>query len=75
MTVTRAIVRELAVAGMRYRLLADNAVDVATHVRGVEVVWVSPSVQDACGWPAEAWIGTDFTPASFPMTSKHRRPC
>lgn len=47
-------------AEARYRILADNAVDVVVHVRGVEVVWISPSVQNAFGIPARDWIGSDF---------------
>lgn len=49
-----------AEAEARYRILADNAVDVVLHLRGAEVVWVSPSVQAAFGAPPEEWIGTDF---------------
>ncbi|MGB0971118.1 MAG: sensor domain-containing phosphodiesterase [Mycobacterium sp.] len=48
-------------AEMRYRLLADNSVDVVAHIRGLNVAWVSPSVEAAFGWPPEQWIGTDFT--------------
>jgi len=59
--------RQRAVAAeARYRLLADNAVDVITHLRGREVVWISPSVQAAFGWPAEAWIGADFSARIHP---------
>ncbi len=50
-----------AAAEVRYRLLADNAVDVIAHLRGNEVVWVSPSVEPAFGWPVEHWIGTDVS--------------
>ncbi len=50
-----------AEAEARYRLLADNAVDVIAHLRGGKVVWISPSVEAAFGWPVEQWIGTDFT--------------
>ncbi len=53
--------RERADAEMRYRLVAENSVDVISHLRGREVVWASPSVEDAFGWPPEKWIGTDFS--------------
>ena len=49
-----------------YRLIAENAVDVVSYVRGTEVVWVSPSVQSALGWPPQQWIGTDFTRRMHP---------
>lgn len=48
-------------AEVRYRLLADNAIDVVAHLRGREVVWISPSVELAFGWRREHWIGTDIT--------------
>ncbi|MCB0947943.1 MAG: diguanylate cyclase [Mycobacterium sp.] len=44
----------------RYRLLADNAVDVVVHHRGSGLAWVSPSVQTAFGWLPSQWIGTDL---------------
>jgi PAS domain S-box-containing protein len=50
-----------AAAEARYRLLADNAVDVIAHLRGNEVVWISPSVEPAFGWPVEHWVGTDVS--------------
>lgn len=49
-----------------YRLMADNAVDVIAYIRGTEVVWVSPSVQDAFGWPPQDWVGADFSPRIYP---------
>ncbi len=59
--------RQRAVAAeTRFHLLADNAVDVVAHVRNREVVWISPSAEAAFGWPAEAWIGTDFSPRFCP---------
>ncbi len=53
-------------AEVRYRLLADNAVDVVAHLRGRTVVWISPSVEAAFGWRREEWIGTNFTPRVHP---------
>ncbi len=45
----------------RYRILADNAVDVIAHLRDREVAWISPSVQATFGDPPEQWIGSDFS--------------
>ena len=53
-------------AEARYRLLADNAVDVVAHVRGTEILWMSPSSEEAYGDPPEQWIGKDFTPRIHP---------
>lgn len=53
-------------AEKRYRILADNAVDVVSHIHGTEVLWVSPSVEAAFGWPPEQWIGTDISPRIHP---------
>lgn len=58
--------RERAEAEQRFRLLADNAVDVVVHHRGFQVVWVSPSVETAFGWPPEKWIGSDLTDRIHP---------
>ncbi|WP_099023229.1 ATP-binding protein [Mycolicibacterium palauense] len=55
-----------AEAVQRYRLLADNAVDVVVHLRGREPVWISPSAEAAFGWPAQQWIGVDFVPRIHP---------
>ena len=52
--------RERAEAEAHYRILADNAVDVVIHIRGVQVVWISPSVEAGFGDPPEQWVGTDF---------------
>ncbi len=52
--------RQGAQAETRYRILADNAVDVVLHLRGAEVVWISPSVEAAFGWPPSQCIGSDF---------------
>ncbi len=52
--------KERADAEMRYRILAENAVDIIVHLRGREVAWISPSVQAALGRPPQAWAGSDF---------------
>ena len=52
--------RQRAEAEMRYRIIADNAVDVILHLNGGRVEWVSPSVETAFGAPPEHWIGTDI---------------
>ena len=49
--------RDRADAEMRYRILADNAVDIIVHLRGSQVVWISPSVEAALGGPPQRWIG------------------
>ncbi|WP_156685521.1 diguanylate cyclase domain-containing protein [Mycobacterium sp. Marseille-P9652] len=51
---------ERAEAERRYRILADNAVDVVVHFRDGEIAWVSPSIHAALGWPPESWTGPDF---------------
>ncbi len=53
-------------AETHYRLLAENAVDVVAHLRGTQVIWISPSVVAAFGWPVDEWIGTDFSRRIFP---------
>ncbi|MCH9736744.1 MAG: response regulator [Actinomycetia bacterium] len=58
--------RQRAEAVERYRILAENSIDVVVHLRGSEPVWVSPSVEQAFGWPAKHWIGADFTPRIHP---------
>ncbi len=55
------LARERAEAEMRYRMYADNAVDVIIHLRGLHVVWVSPSVEPALGGPAQRWLDVDFS--------------
>lgn len=49
-----------AEAETRYRILADNAVDIVLHFRGGEVAWISPSVEPALGGPLRRWTGPDF---------------
>ena len=53
--------RQRAEAEMRYRILADNAVDVVFHLHGNTVTWVSPSVAPAFGEPPPQWIGSDLS--------------
>lgn len=53
--------RQRADAEKRYRILADNAVDIIVHLRGSQIAWVSPSVEAALGAPAQHWIGSDFS--------------
>jgi diguanylate cyclase (GGDEF)-like protein len=58
-----------AEAEARYRILADNAVDIVVHLQGTAVVhlhgneveWISPSVEAALGDPPGRWIGSDFS--------------
>ena len=52
--------RQRAEAEMRYRILADNAVDVVFHLHGSSVTWVSPSVEAAFGEPPPQWVGSDL---------------
>lgn len=52
--------KERAEAEARYRILADNAVDIVVLLRGDEIVWVSPSVEAALGRPPDGWIGPGF---------------
>ncbi len=53
--------RRRAEAERRFRILADNAVDVVMHIQGRETAWISPSVEAALGTPTEWWIGEDVT--------------
>ncbi|GBG36712.1 sensor domain-containing diguanylate cyclase [Mycobacterium montefiorense] len=53
-------------AEMRYRILADNAVDVIVHLRGRETAWVSPSVVGALGGPPQQWLGSGFSSRIHP---------
>ncbi|MCV7091217.1 sensor domain-containing diguanylate cyclase [Mycobacterium interjectum] len=52
--------KERADAEMRYRILAENAVDIIVHLRDREIAWISPSVEAALGRPPQAWAGSDF---------------
>lgn len=53
-------------AETRYRILADNAVDVIVHLRGREAAWVSPSVVGALGGPPQRWLGSGFSDRIHP---------
>jgi diguanylate cyclase (GGDEF)-like protein/PAS domain S-box-containing protein len=44
----------------RYRLLADNVMDVVVHWQADQVIWVSPSLEDMLGWSPEDWIGRQY---------------
>jgi diguanylate cyclase (GGDEF)-like protein/PAS domain S-box-containing protein len=54
------LIREREDAEARYRILAENAVDAVVHLRGTQVVWISPSVEVTFGYAHESWIGSDF---------------
>lgn len=58
--------RQRAQAVERYRILADNAVDIVAHLRGTVPTWLSPSIEAAFGWPADVWTGADFVPRIHP---------
>lgn len=60
------LARERADAEKRYRILADNAVDIIVHLRGNEVEWVSPSVKAALGYEMDEWIGSELTSQIHP---------
>ena len=53
--------RRLAASEERFRLLAENASDVITHIRDGRFVWISPSVEVALGAPPSYWIGRDIS--------------
>ncbi len=52
--------KERADAERRYRILAENAVDIIVHLRGADVAWISPSVEAAFGLPPQSWTGSDL---------------
>lgn len=52
---------ERADAEKRYHILADNAVDIIVHLRGRQIVWISPSVETALGRPPQWWISSNLT--------------
>lgn len=56
----QSLLKDRAEAEMRYRILADNAVDIIVHLRGAQVVWISPSVEAAFGEPPGQWTGSGF---------------
>lgn len=47
-------------AADQFRLLAENAGDVVTHVRDGRFVWVSPSIEKVLGAPASYWVGREM---------------
>lgn len=51
--------RARAETATRYRILAENSVDIVLHLRGTQIAWISPSVEAAFGAPPEQWIGSD----------------
>ncbi|OBH00382.1 MULTISPECIES: sensor domain-containing diguanylate cyclase [unclassified Mycobacterium] len=53
--------KERADAERRYRILAENAVDIIVHLRGADVAWISPSVEAAFGRPPQSWTGSDLS--------------
>ena len=56
----QSLLKDRAEAQMRYRILADNAVDIIVHLHGNDVAWISPSVEAALGGPPDQWIGSGF---------------
>ena len=60
------VLAQRAAVEARFRLLAENSIDIVVHLRGVEPVWVSPSIEPAFGWPVQHWIGADFVPRIHP---------
>jgi diguanylate cyclase (GGDEF)-like protein/PAS domain S-box-containing protein len=55
------LARERADAETRYRILADNAVDIVVHLRGNRIVWVSPSLKAGLGWQPQRWVDSEFS--------------
>lgn len=53
--------KQRADAEARYRILADNAVDIIVHLRGGAAAWISPSVEAALGGPPQRWVGADLS--------------
>jgi diguanylate cyclase (GGDEF)-like protein len=53
-------------AETRYRILADNAVDVIVHLRGRDAAWVSPSIVATLGGPPQCWLGPGFSARIHP---------
>jgi diguanylate cyclase (GGDEF)-like protein/PAS domain S-box-containing protein len=54
------LIRQREDAEARYRILAESAVDAVVHLRGAQIVWISPSVQATFGDTPESWLGSDF---------------
>lgn len=53
--------RQRAEVEARYRILADNAVDIIVRLRGSDIMWISPSVESAFGDPPQRWVGSDLS--------------
>lgn len=58
--------KERAESEARYRILADNAVDVVARLRAGRILWISPSVADAFGVSPEQCIGMDLISCIHP---------
>ena len=52
-----ALKQRIVDSEQKYRLIAENAVDVVLHARDGRVVWISPSVEALTGAPADYWRG------------------
>jgi diguanylate cyclase (GGDEF)-like protein len=61
-----AVSKLRADAEMRYRILADNAVDVIVHLRDRDAAWVSPSIVATLGGPPQCWLGSGFSSRIHP---------
>ena len=54
------IAQRIAASEQNYRLLAENADDMVTHVRDGRFAWVSPSVDGVLGAPPAHWLGREL---------------
>ena len=63
--------RERAEAEKRYRIIAENAVDVIMRLRGNEIAWISPSVEAAFGRALIGGSARISRCGSTPTTSTH----
>jgi diguanylate cyclase (GGDEF)-like protein/PAS domain S-box-containing protein len=48
----------IAESERRYRLLAENTMDVIVHYNERGVEWVSPNLLEALGWRSDEWVGS-----------------